>query len=70
MDTRAARCGTLTNEIDPAGGMLRIAVTHNRPEILRLLLDFGFDPDERIRADGGDAVLLVGHAAVGLRIKR
>ncbi len=36
--------GTLTNEIDPAGGMLRIAVTHNRPEILKLLLDFGFDP--------------------------
>ncbi len=47
--------GTLTNEVDPAGGMLRIAITHNRPEILKLLLDFGFDPDERIRVDDGDA---------------
>ena len=47
--------GTLANEIDPAGGMLRIAVTHNRPGILKLLLDVGFDPDERIRVDGADA---------------
>ena len=46
--------GTLTNEIDPGGGMLRIAITHNRPEILELLLDFGFDPDERIRLTDAD----------------
>jgi ankyrin repeat protein len=31
------------------GGLLRIAVTHNRPEILTLLLDLGLDPDERVR---------------------
>ena len=47
--------GTLTNDIDPAGGLLRIAITHDRPHILRMLLDFGFDPDERIRVDDGDA---------------
>ena len=41
--------GTLTNRIDEAGGLLRIAVSHNRPEILALLLEFGFDPDERTR---------------------
>lgn len=27
-------------------GLLEIAVTHNQPEILKLLLDLGFDPDE------------------------
>jgi ankyrin repeat protein len=27
-------------------GLLEMAVTHGRPEILKLLLDFGFDPDE------------------------
>src|SRR5206468_2886453 len=38
-----------TNRIDAAGGLLRIAVSHNRLEILALLLEFGFDPDERSR---------------------
>ena len=46
--------GTLTNPIEDSGGLLRIAASHNRPEILRLLLDFGFDPDERIRFGSGD----------------
>jgi ankyrin repeat protein len=46
--------GVLVNPIDDAGGLLRIAVTHNRPEILALLLEFGFDPDERIRAEDTD----------------
>jgi ankyrin repeat protein len=42
--------GTLTNPISwRAGGLLTAAVQHNRPDILTLLLDFGFDPDERIR---------------------
>jgi hypothetical protein len=41
--------GALTNRIDETGGLLRIAVSHNRPEILALLLGFGFDPDERTR---------------------
>jgi ankyrin repeat protein len=39
----------LTNPIENTGGLLRIAASHNRPDILALLLDFGFDPDERIR---------------------
>jgi ankyrin repeat protein len=46
--------GTLTDQNDGSGGLLRIAVTHNRPEILDLLLDFGFDPDERVRLHEGD----------------
>jgi ankyrin repeat protein len=46
--------GTLRNQIDGGGGLLRIAVTHNRAEILQLLLDFGFDPDERTRLHEGD----------------
>jgi ankyrin repeat protein len=48
--------GALTNPVEDSGGLLRIAVSHNRPEILALLLDFGFDPDERIRFGGGDEV--------------
>jgi ankyrin repeat protein len=48
--------GALLNPIDDAGGLLRIAVTHNRPDILALLLDFGFDPDERIRVPDTDDV--------------
>jgi ankyrin repeat protein len=39
----------LTNRIDEAGELLRIAVSYNRPEILALLLQYGFDPDERTR---------------------
>jgi ankyrin repeat protein len=46
--------GTLTDVNDGSGGLLRIAITHNRPQILELLLDFGFDPDERIRLFEGD----------------
>jgi ankyrin repeat protein len=47
--------GTLTNPIDGiTGGLLRIAASHNRPDVLSLLLDFGFDPDERTRFGGGD----------------
>ena len=32
--------------------LLTIAVQHDRPEILEILLDLGFDPDERVRLDG------------------
>jgi ankyrin repeat protein len=39
---------------DGAGGLLRIAVTHNRPQVLELLLDLGFDPDERIQLSEDD----------------
>jgi len=46
--------GSLSNPIEDTGGLLRIAATHNHPDVLRLLLDFGFDPDERIRFGEGD----------------
>jgi ankyrin repeat protein len=47
--------GALVNTVlDISGGLLRIAASHNRPEILSLLLDFGFDPDERTRMVMGD----------------
>ena len=46
--------GSLTNPIEDAGGLLRIAVTHDRGDVLSLLLEFGFDPDERLRLDIGD----------------
>ena len=51
--------GVLVNSIEDTGGMLRIAVSHGRTEILQLLLDFGFDPDERKRFIGGDEDQLV-----------
>jgi ankyrin repeat protein len=44
----------LVNPIEDSGGLLRIAASHGRPEILTLLLDLGLDPDERLRLDGGD----------------
>jgi len=44
--------GALMNPLDWAtGGLLTIAVDHDRPEILELLLDFGFDTDERVRSN-------------------
>jgi ankyrin repeat protein len=46
--------GVLVNAIDGSGGLLKIACSHNRPETLALLLDFGFDPDERVRIEGTD----------------
>jgi ankyrin repeat protein len=46
--------GQLTNHIEDSGGLVRIAVTHDRPEILTKLLDWGFDPDERLRFTEGD----------------
>jgi hypothetical protein len=54
--------GALANpaECDPVAGcmgLLEIAVWHDRPEILKLLLDLGFDPNERMRAGGADEIL-------------
>ncbi|MGJ5816047.1 ankyrin repeat domain-containing protein [Paludibaculum fermentans] len=47
--------GRLQNPITwSSGGLLTLAVRHNQPEVLRLLLDFGFDPDERIRSGEGE----------------
>jgi ankyrin repeat protein len=44
----------LANPIEDTGGLLRIAATHDRLDVLQLLLDFGFDPDERTRVGDGD----------------
>ncbi len=44
--------GVLANPIESAGGLLTIAANHDRPDVLTLLLDFGFDPDERKRVEG------------------
>lgn len=51
--------GVLVNPIDDDGGCLRVAVSHNQSDIVSLLLDFGFDPNERtrFRAVGGDLVV-------------
>ena len=38
------------------GGLLTVAVRHDQPHALRLLLDFGFDPDERVSSGEGDWV--------------
>ena len=46
--------GSLNNPIEDSGGLLRIAVTHNRTDVLSLLLDLGLDPDERFRLVIGD----------------
>jgi len=47
--------GALSNPIEGNGGMLRVAASHNRADILRLLLDLGFDPNERTRMEDVDA---------------
>jgi len=47
--------GTLTNPIRwDDGGLLTVAVEHNRPDILIFLLDCGFDPNERVSEGEGD----------------
>ncbi len=47
--------GTFTNPIRwDEGGLLTVAVRHDRPDILALLLDFGFDPNERVAEGEGD----------------
>jgi ankyrin repeat protein len=38
-------------------GLVEAAVWHNRPEMLALLLDFGFDPDDRSRVDGLEEIV-------------
>jgi len=55
--------GALTNPIEDSGGLLSFAVRHHRPEVLTLLLDLGFDPEERARIvepGGSDTVLTRG----------
>ena len=36
------------------GGLLTVAVRNNRFDALKLLLDYGFDPDERVSSGEGD----------------
>jgi ankyrin repeat protein len=54
--TRQAE-GTLVNPVRwNGGGLVTVAVRHNRAEMLTLLLDCGFDPDERVSLGEGDWV--------------
>jgi ankyrin repeat protein len=39
--------GRLVNQVSDVGGLVTFAVRLDRPEMLTLLLDLGFDPDER-----------------------
>ena len=50
------RAHSLPGPLDGIGGLLRIAVTHGRADMLRLLLELGLDPDERVRVPGTDAI--------------
>jgi ankyrin repeat protein len=51
--------GALVNRIEESGGLLRVAVSHDRADVLAFMLDAGFDPDERTRFRdvGGDGVV-------------
>ena len=67
---RAHVDGTLANPLGGDGGLLTAAVRHDQAEVLALLLDFGLDPDERVRLpdlDGDEVVYTWGmplwHAA-------
>ena len=47
--------GKLVNPVRwDGGGLLTVAVRNGRSEVLRLLLDFGFDPNERASLGEGD----------------
>ena len=49
--------GKLVNAVRwNGGGLLTVAVRNNRTEVLGLLLDYGFDPDERVSTGEGDWV--------------
>ena len=49
--------GALANPIEDWGGLLTVAVLYDKPGILTLLLDLGFDPDERVRLEALDEVV-------------
>ena len=53
----------LTNVIDwDSGGLLTLAAANNQREVLALLLDFGFEPDERVRwSEGPEAAYSQGY---------
>jgi ankyrin repeat protein len=48
--------GDIVAPRDADGWLLRVAVDHDRPDILKLLLDFGLDPDARVRAGESDDI--------------
>jgi ankyrin repeat protein len=49
--------GALVNPVRwDGGGLLTVAVRHNQPDMLRLLLSYGLDPDERVSSGEGDWV--------------
>ncbi|MGH9374177.1 MAG: hypothetical protein ACRD15_21900 [Vicinamibacterales bacterium] len=48
--------GALVTPQDEHGWLLRLAVDCDRPDILKLLLDSGLDPDARARVDGVDEI--------------
>jgi ankyrin repeat protein len=49
--------GSLVNPVTwEAGGLLTIAVRHNRADVLALLLEFSFDPNEQARFGEGEHV--------------
>jgi len=48
--------GQLVNPLSDVGGLVTFAVRLDRPEMLTLLLDLGFDAEERRRVVGGDEV--------------
>ncbi len=56
----AHEAGTLANPIEDDGGLFSIAVRHEQPDVIRLLLDLGLDPDERVRVaeQDGDRIEL------------
>ena len=54
--------GALVNAVSwdasgPFSGLLSTAVTHDRPEMLALLLELGLDPNERVRVEGTEETL-------------
>ncbi len=48
---------TSSDIFDGVGGLLSIAVRHERPGMLALLLDLGLDPNERMRVAGMDEII-------------
>jgi ankyrin repeat protein len=48
--------GELITPRDEEGWLLRLAIDYDRPEMLKLLLDFGLDPDARVGVDGVDEI--------------
>lgn len=49
-----AGAGDLVTPRDDRGWLLRLAVDHNRPDILQLLLNLGLDPDARVSVEDSD----------------